>query len=127
MREISAALNVIEPGTLLFLTSIRRLRVSGAGVTGSVIERTTRRRTASSRHVTLSTRRGGPGEVRGRRGEVRGRPGEEWIVWHRPTEGLGHPAHRVEIAFRAETVPAGPCPPGPCAASAVSSGPARPR
>ena len=40
VREIAAALTTIAPGTLLFLTSIRRLSVSGAGVTRSVIERT---------------------------------------------------------------------------------------
>ena len=60
VREISAALNTIEPGTLLFLTSIGRLTVSGAGVARSVIERTTRHRTAASRHVTLSAGRAGP-------------------------------------------------------------------
>ena len=102
VREIAAALDTIEPGTLLFLTGIRRLSVSGAGVTRSVIERTTQDRTATSRHVTLSS--GG------------GRPGEEWIVWHRAVQSLGHPAReagaagrpgtglRVEIAFRAAIV-----------------------
>ncbi|HJY93821.1 MAG TPA: hypothetical protein VJ371_02655, partial [Streptosporangiaceae bacterium] len=37
--EISAALNALRPGTLLFLASITRLRAGGAGVPGSVIER----------------------------------------------------------------------------------------
>ena len=98
--EISAALTAIEPGTLLFLTSIRRLRAGGAGVTRTVIERTARPRTAFSRHVTLATRRGRPGE--GRAG-----PAQEWIVWHRTAESAGQPAHRVEVAFRAEPGGAG--------------------
>ena len=87
VREISAALNTIEPGTLLFLTSITRLTVSGAGVARSVIERTTRHRTATSRHVTLSA--------------GRGRPGEEWVVWHRAVPGLGQPAHEAGGAHEA--------------------------
>ena len=85
VREIAAALTTIAPGTLLFLTSIRRLSVSGAGVTRSVIERTTRPRTATSRHVTLSTGRT-LSSGRGRRGGVDRlaagrsgpRPGRPW-------------------------------------------------
>ena len=109
VQEISGALTSLEPGILLFLTSIRRLRVSGLQVSRAVIARRTEGRSAVSRHVTLSA--------------GRGRPGEEWIVWHRQVDSLGHPsdpagaageagtAHRagtglrVEIAFRAETVP----------------------
>ena len=41
LREIAAALDTIEPGTLLFLRNISRLRTGGAEVTGSVIERRT--------------------------------------------------------------------------------------
>src|ERR1019366_2290026 len=29
--------------------------------------------------------------------------GEEWFVWHRQLDDLGHPVHRVEIAFRVGT------------------------
>jgi hypothetical protein len=89
VQEISVALNTIEPGTLLFLTSIRRLSVRGAGVTSSVIERTTRHRTATSRHVTLST--------------GRGRHREEWIVWHRAVPGLGQPAPATRGVRAAES------------------------
>ena len=87
--EISAALNRIEPTTLLFLRNIECLRIRGVQVAGSVLERVTADRTSSSRHVTLRT--------------GRGRRDEEWFVWHRQLEDLGHPAHRVEIAFRVST------------------------
>jgi hypothetical protein len=97
VAEISAALNSMEPGTLLFLTSIRRLSVSGTGVTSSVIERTTRPRTVTSRHLMLSS--------------GRGRPGEEWIVWHRPVPSLGRPAGRPGALTR----PGAPTRPGPLA------------
>ena len=97
-QEIAAALDAIEPGTLLFLANIGRLRTGGAGVTGSVIERRTAPRTAPRRHVTLST--------------GRGRPDEEWLVWKRPLDALGHPAQRVEVAFRVEDSPGGPGGPG---------------
>ena len=84
VREIAAALTAIQPRILLFLTSIERLRVHGAGVAGSVIERSVVERGDSARHVTLSQD--------GRR--------KEWLVWHRPVEG--HEAQRIEIAFRLE-------------------------
>ena len=57
--EISAALNRIEPATLLFLRHITRLRAHGTGVSGAVIERRTQPRALASpalagRHVTLT-------------------------------------------------------------------------
>ena len=106
VREIAAALNTIEPGTLLFLRNISRLRAGGVDVSGSVIERRAAHHTAARRHVTLST--------------GRGRPDEEWLVWHRQTDDPGHPAEpsepgrpaepaqraeparRVEVAFRVD-------------------------
>jgi hypothetical protein len=108
VQEISAALNAIQPGILLFLTNIGRLRVRGVQVADSVIERSViersviersviersviergaDRRAGSSRHVTLS---------RGR-----GRRRERWLVWSRQIEGLGHRPHRIEIAFRVD-------------------------
>ncbi len=89
VREIAAALTAIQPRILLFLSSIERLRVAGAGVTGSVTERSVTERSftergGSARHVTLSQN--------GRR--------EKWLVWHREVEG--HQAQRIEIAFRLE-------------------------
>ncbi len=84
VQEISAALNKVEPGTLLFLRNIECVRTRGVQVTGSVLERLTESRTSSCRHVTLTR---GLGQD------------EEWFVWHRQLEDLGHPAHRVEIAF----------------------------
>jgi hypothetical protein len=94
--EISAALNKIELGTLLFLRNIERVRTGGFQVADSVLERTVVSRTvvsrtavsrtASSRHVTL----------------VKGRRAEEWFVWHRRLGDLGLPAHQVEIAFQAD-------------------------
>ena len=87
--EISSALNRIEPATLLFLANIACLRVRGAAVTASVLERATVSRTGPSRHVTLA--------------KGSGRPDEQWFVWHRQLTELGHPALRVEIAFLAGT------------------------
>ena len=84
VREISAALTAIQPRILLFLSSIERLRVRGAGVAGSVTGRSVTERGDSARQVTLSQD--------GRR--------EEWLVWHRQVEG--HEAQRIEIAFRLE-------------------------
>ena len=88
VAEISSALNGIEPATLLFLRNIECVRIRGTTIAGSVLERTTVGRTSSSRHVTLAKGRG---------------RGEEWFVWHRQLEDLGHPALRVEIAFLAGT------------------------
>ena len=86
VREIAAALTAIQPRILLFLRSIGRLRVGGAGVPASVIERSVAAGPGSRRRVTLS--RGG-------------RRSEEWLAWHRQVEG--HEGQRVEIAFRLET------------------------
>ena len=86
VREIAAALTAIQPRILLFLRSIGRLRVGGAGVPASVIERSVVAEPGSRRRVTLS--RGG-------------RRSEEWLAWHRQVEG--HEGQRVEITFRLET------------------------
>ena len=86
VQEIAAALNKIEPGTLLFLRNIERLRVGGVQIASSVLERAAVGGTGSSRHVTL---------VKGR-----ARGAEEWLVWDRQLDVLGHPVHRVEIALR---------------------------
>ena len=85
-REIAAALTAIQPRILLFLRSIGRVQVGGAGVPASVIERSVVAEPGSRRRVTLS--RGG-------------RRSEEWLAWHRQVEG--HEGQRVEIAFRLET------------------------
>ncbi|HYB17743.1 MAG TPA: hypothetical protein VEF71_20070 [Streptosporangiaceae bacterium] len=85
--EISAALNALRAGALLFLASIARLRVGGAGVADSVIERSVIEGTP--RRVTLS--------------KGRGRRGEEWLVWARQVEGLGPVSPQIQIAFRAES------------------------
>ena len=92
--EISAALNRTEPATLLFLRNITRLRASGAGFTDTVIERETQPRTPSGRHVTLT---------RGETGGRGRRRAEDWFVWERPLDDLGHAGQRVELAFRADT------------------------
>jgi hypothetical protein len=84
--EISAALNILKPRTLLFLRNITRLRVGGTGVTDAVLQRTAEPGSGSSRHVRLV-------KGRGQR--------EDWLVWERPLAGIGHPGQRVEIAFRA--------------------------
>jgi hypothetical protein len=86
VQEIASALNEIESGTLLFLRNIERVRIGGVQIAGSVLDRAAVRRSRSSRHVTLA--------------KGRGRGDEEWFVWHRQLDELGHPVHRVEIAFR---------------------------
>jgi hypothetical protein len=85
VREIAAALTAIQPRILLFLHSIGRLLVRGAGVPESVIERSVAV-DGWKRRVTVSV--------------GRGHRDEEWLVWHRPVEG--HEAQRIEIAFRLE-------------------------
>jgi hypothetical protein len=84
-REIAAALTALQPRILLFLRSIGRLRVAGAGVPASVLERSVVAGPGARRRVTLSRN---------------GRAGEEWLAWHRPAPGL--PAPGIEIAFRTE-------------------------
>ena len=83
VREIAAALNGLQPRILLFLRNIEHLRVGGAGVAGSVVERSIAERSGSSRRVTLSSS---------------GRRADQWLVWHRQVPD--HPGQRIEIAFR---------------------------
>ena len=83
VREIAAALNALQPRILLFLRNIEHLRVGGAGVTGSVVERSIAERSGSSRRVRLSRS---------------GRRADQWLVWHRQVPD--HPGQRIEIAFR---------------------------
>ncbi len=94
-REIAAALTALEPGIVLFLTSIDRLRVGGAGVAGAVIGRSVsgERRTGAPRRVLLS----------------KDLSRDEWLVWDRQVEGLGEAPARVEIAFRVERGKIVPC------------------
>jgi hypothetical protein len=96
VQEISAALNRIEPATLLFLRNITRLRARGLQVTDTVIERQTQPRRPSGRHVTLTR-----AETQGQ--GQRQRRAEDWFVWERPLDDLGHAGQRVELAFRADT------------------------
>ena len=92
VAEISAALNNIEAETLLFLRSIERLRVRGAGVAGAMLERSTASRGRSRRQVTLAKL---PGRA------------EEFAVWQRELADLDPPGLRVEIAFQAVAGPDG--------------------
>ncbi len=86
--EIASALSTLDAGTLLFLRSIERVQVRGAGVAEQVLRRTASARTGSSRHVILA-----------RRGEL-DRADEQWFLWHRQLDGLDQPDLRAEIAFR---------------------------
>ena len=102
--EISAALNRIEPATLLFLRNITRLRAHGVQITDTVIERRTRPLIPASaalagRHITLTRRRGQ---------DQQAAPAEDWFVWDRPLDDLGHAGQRVELAFRADTAHGAP-------------------
>jgi len=85
--EISAALANIGVETLLFLRNIERIRCCGLLTADVVLARTSVPRAQSGRRVALSS------------GQALGRGDEEWFVWERPLDGLGHPAQRVEIAF----------------------------
>ncbi len=82
--EIAAALAALKPRILLFLRSIARLRVAGAGVPAAVLERAVVAGPGVRRRVTLSRN---------------GRVGEEWLAWHRRALDQAPP---VEIAFRTE-------------------------
>jgi len=85
--EIAAALNRLDPRTLLFLRRIQRVRVAGVDVTGAVL-----RRAAAPR---------AGGAAAGRRVTLTGRPGqrEDWLVWGRSLGGAGHPGQQAEVAF----------------------------
>jgi hypothetical protein len=104
--EISAALNRIEPATLLFLRNITRLRAHGVKITDTVIERRTQPLSCASpalagRHITLTRGRGPSQDQQASRAE-------DWFVWDRPLEDLGHAGQRVELAFRADTTHGAP-------------------
>jgi hypothetical protein len=90
-REIAAALAALQPRILLFLRSIARLRVAGAGVPASVLERSVAAGPGAQRRVTLSRN---------------GRVGEEWLAWHRQALDQAPP---VEIAFLTEAGRLVPC------------------
>ena len=86
-REISAALNGLQPRILLFLEHIARLTVGGVGVASSVIARGVDREAGSPQRVSLSSGRG---------------RGEEWLVWDRAISGLGQGVQRVEVALKVD-------------------------
>ena len=92
-REISAALAALEPGVLLFLASITRLRVGGAGVAPAVIAR---RAEVAGRRVPPRHRDQGPVPGAGMAGLAPPARGP------RRRGAAGGGALRVEIAFRAE-------------------------
>ncbi len=87
VQEISAALGEIGVETLLFLRNIKRVRSCGLETADVVLERTSVLRDHSGRRVSLSS------------GRALGRGNEEWLVWERQLDALGHPDQRVEIAF----------------------------
>jgi hypothetical protein len=94
-REISAALNALAPGIVLFLTNIGRLRVRGAGVADAVIERAA----VTGSGPGPGSGAGAPRRVLLSKGRARR---EEWLVWDRQVAGLGDRPARIEIAFRVE-------------------------
>ncbi len=93
VAEISAALNAIEPETLLFLRSIERLGVRGFGVEDAVLARSAVNESGTRRRVTLT--------------KQPGRRADEFIVWERTAGDVDEPGLRVEIAFRAGVGPGG--------------------
>jgi hypothetical protein len=87
VTEIAAALNGLEPATLLFLRHLGRLRVSGPGVPEVLLRRTVSPGPAAGQRVSVS------------KSSVQQTP--TWLVWRR---GLGQTGPRgvaldVEIAF----------------------------
>jgi hypothetical protein len=90
VQEISAAFNHLGLGPLLFLRNISRIRVRGARLAAADLERETGSGIGSSRRVGLADRR------------AYGRGDQEWFVWSRRSGPDADPAHRVEIAFRAD-------------------------
>ncbi len=87
VTEIAAALNGLEPATLLFLRHLGQLRVGGAGVPEVLLRRTVSPGPAGSQRVSVS------------KSSVQQTP--TWLVWRR---GLGQTGPRgvaldVEIAF----------------------------
>jgi hypothetical protein len=93
VAEISAALNAIEPETLLFLRSIERVGIRGFGVEEAVLARSAVNRSCTSRRVTLT--------------KQPGRRADAFIVWERVPAELDEPGLRVEIAFREGAGPDG--------------------
>jgi hypothetical protein len=89
VEEISTALTNLDVEGLLFLRNIERIRTGGAAAASRVLERASSPRTRSGRRASLSS------------GHPHGRGDEEWLVWERSLDALGHPDQRVEIAFMA--------------------------
>ena len=82
--EISAALNALDPGILLFLRSIARIRVAAPG---------SPRRSSS----------GAPNPARARAAGSawpRAAHRTDWLIWSRPLDQLGHAGRQVEVAFQ---------------------------
>ncbi len=121
--EIGAALTTLQPRVLLFLRSIERLRLDGAGLPSTVVERTIVAGGEEVGGISGASGVGGVGGVGGASGVggrrlvvLRGGRGqrEEWLVWQRQPLGLdqagdlgqavsvGQLAPPVEIAFRWE-------------------------
>ena len=98
VAEISAALNALEPRTLLFLRNIRRISIRGAHMDDAVLDRTGQSRAARARTSTSTSQQV---TLRKRRSSQKGSEQEEWLVWHRPLDSIGHPGQQAEIAFRA--------------------------
>jgi hypothetical protein len=92
VAEIAAALNRLEPATLLFLRRLGRLQVTGTGVTGARLTRTTAPGPAGSRRISLQ--------------KNPDLPKVTWLAFSRPVtapQGPETTGLAVEIAF-----PAGP-------------------
>jgi hypothetical protein len=86
VTEISAALDNLDPATLLFLRKVRRIYIRGPLASNAVLERIGGEGlTSSSRWLTLKSDDGFE---------------DQWLVWGRE---LQHPDLRVEIAFRSAT------------------------
>ena len=90
VTEIAAALDRLEPATLLFLRHLGRLDVAGTAVTGTRLTRATAPGPAGSQLVRVSKT---PGSIEG-----------SWLAWSRPWPGQRGPresALAVEVAFPA--------------------------
>jgi hypothetical protein len=94
VTEIAAALNRLEPATLLFLRHLSRLRVAGTGVTEARLVRSTEPGPAGSQRISVS----------------KDLPISKatWLAWSRSLPGHRGPGATtlaVEIAFPADSGP----------------------
>jgi hypothetical protein len=86
--EISAALSRLDLTALLFLRHIERVRILGASLEPTVLERVGEEPAGGGRDIVLE-RRCGDGTTMA-----------QWRAWQRPLDAHGQPGLKTEIAFQ---------------------------